>query len=136
MPGASTLVNNLPPGRWTIVTSAGRELARLRLGIVGLTLPSHAITSEDVGRGKPAPDGYLEAAARLGVPVDRCLVVEDAPAGIQAGRAAGAQVLAVATTHGPDALIGANNIVRDLRAVQVRVNVTRLVVDIGSEVGT
>jgi len=118
----------LPAWRWTVVTSAGRELAARRLAVVGITLPGHAVTSEDVERGKPAPDGYLLAAARLGLSAATCLVVEDAPPGVQAGRAAGARVLAVTTTHAKEALTGAEYIVPDLRAVQVRARASKLAV--------
>ncbi len=72
------------------------------------------VTADDVRAGKPDPEGYRLAAALLGVPPDRCLAVEDAPAGIAAARAAGARTVAVATTHAPDALAGAERIVAGL----------------------
>ena len=129
--GAAALLAALPPTRWTVVTSAGRELAARRLAVVGLALPDHAVTSEDVERGKPAPDGYLLGAARLGVSPSDCLVVEDAPAGLQAGRAARALVLALATTHPTEALGDADFIVPDLRSVQVtaRPSMLNVVID-------
>lgn len=130
--GAAALVASLPPSRWTVVTSAGRELATRRLAVVGLTLPSHAVTSEDVERGKPAPDGYLLAAARLGVRATDCLVVEDAPPGVRAGRAAGARVLAVTTTHAREALTEAQHIVPDLRSVQFTASGSTLSVHLSS----
>jgi sugar-phosphatase len=65
------------------------------------------VTADQVEHGKPAPDPYLLAAERLGVDPAACLVLEDAPAGIAAGRAAGMTVWAVTTTHAPDALDGA-----------------------------
>lgn len=119
IPGAGELVASIPAGRWTVVTSAGRDLAVRRLAAVGMALPPHAVTSEDVTRGKPAPDGYLLAAHRLGVDPARCLVVEDAPPGIEAGRAAGARVLAVSTTHQAGELTGAIAILGDLSTVKV-----------------
>ena len=79
-----------PPG--------SRRLATSRLTHGGLPLPRVLVTAEDVERGKPDPQPYLAAAAALGVEPSRCLVVEDAPAGIAAGKAAGAAVLAVTTT--------------------------------------
>jgi sugar-phosphatase len=85
--------------RVAVVTSATLPLARARLGGAGLGLPSVLVTPEAVERGKPAPDPYLEAARRLGVDPADCLVVEDSPAGVASGRAAGAQVAAVTTTH-------------------------------------
>ena len=85
-----------------------------RLEAAGLTPPEVMITADDVTRGKPDPEGYAMAARRLGVDPQRCLVIEDAPAGIAAGLAAGAQVLAVTTTHERDELTCAHAVVLDL----------------------
>jgi sugar-phosphatase len=97
--GAVVFLTSLPPDRWAIVTSAPRELAVRRLEATGLPIPAVFITAEDVERGKPAPDCFLLAAERLGKKIEDCLVFEDAPAGIQAGEAAGAAVVVVTTTH-------------------------------------
>lgn len=102
MPGAAALLAAVPEGRWTLVTSAGRAAAENRLRVAGLRFPSHAVCAEDVTEGKPAPDGYREAARRLGVDPARCIVLEDALAGIRAGRAAGATVLDVGGHPRPD----------------------------------
>lgn len=118
IPGARELVTSLPPDRWTVVTSAGRELAQLRLRAVGIELPDHAVTSEDISRGKPAPDGYLLGAKRLGVAANECLVVEDTPPGLAAGKAAGAKLLGVTTTHRVDQLGEADYRVPDLQPVR------------------
>jgi len=99
MPGAYTLLSSLPTDAWTIVTSGNAVLAKARLRAVGLPIPAQIVTADDVTQGKPAPEPYLLGASRLGVVPDRCLVVEDAPAGIQAGRAAGVRVLGVGSTH-------------------------------------
>ena len=120
--GAPELIVSLPVNRWTVVTSAGRELARLRLGAVGIDLPENAVTSEDIQKGKPAPDGYLLAAERLGVSATDCVVVEDSPPGIQAGKTAGAVVIGVTTTHSPEQLGEADYLVRgpgELRAKEL-----------------
>ena len=101
MPGAAALLTGLPADRWTIATSAYRPIARQWLAHVGLPVPPALVTVDDIENGKPAPDPYLKAAANLGVEPARCLVVEDAPAGISAAKAAGATVLALRTTHGP-----------------------------------
>jgi HAD superfamily hydrolase (TIGR01509 family) len=95
-PGASELLAvlariGLP---WAVVTSADRRLADARLGSAGVR-PKVLITSEDVLRGKPDPEGYRLAAAKLGVDPRRCLVVEDSEAGVRAGAAAGALVAAL-----------------------------------------
>ena len=89
----------LPAGRWAVVTSAPRELARRRIAAAGLPAPPLVITAEDVVHGKPAPEGFLLAATRLGVRASDCLVFEDAPAGIAAAEAAGASVLVISATH-------------------------------------
>ncbi|WP_328467727.1 HAD-IA family hydrolase [Actinoplanes sp. NBC_00393] len=83
---AALTARSLP---WAVVTSADVRLAHARLGAAGIT-PPLLVTIDDIAEGKPAPDGYLHAAAALGVAPTRCLVVEDAPVGVQAGRAAGA----------------------------------------------
>jgi sugar-phosphatase len=82
-----------------IVTSCPDALARVRLGAVGLPVPAVLVTADRVSAGKPDPEGYRLAARELGVDPADCVVFEDAPAGIAAGRAAGARVIAIATTH-------------------------------------
>jgi sugar-phosphatase len=99
LPGAIAFTAALPPDRWAIVTSAPRSLALVRLRAAGLPPPGVMVTAEDVERGKPAPDCFLLAAARLGVDAADCLVFEDAPAGIAAAEAAGADALLVTATH-------------------------------------
>ena len=98
LPGARELLNILPPERWTIATSCTRPLAEVRLRAAGLPIPNTMITSSDVKIGKPDPEPYLKAAAKLGFAASDCIVVEDAPAGIRAGKAAGARVIAFLTT--------------------------------------
>lgn len=117
IPGAAELLAAIPPGRWATVTSASRDLAHARLSAAGLTAPDVLVTAGDVSEGKPHPEGYLAAAQRLGVPADQCVVVEDAPAGIRAARAAQVgHVLGVGSRgfgeHQPDA------VVPDLRSVR------------------
>jgi sugar-phosphatase len=93
-----------------IATSCTMPLARARLAAAGLPLPDVLVTADQVASGKPAPDSYLLAAERLGADPADCLVLEDAPAGAAAGRAAGMTVWAVTTTHAPAALAGADRI--------------------------
>src|SRR5207245_10325846 len=97
-PGAMALPRALPLERWAIVTSCTRQLAGVRIAVAGLPQPKHLVTATDVRRGKPDPEPYLRGAQFLGVPASDCLVIEDAPAGIRAGKAAGARVLALRTT--------------------------------------
>lgn len=104
--------------RAAIVTSASRELAVLRLDAAGLPAPEAFVTADDISRGKPDPQPYLIGAATLGVDPSRCLVVEDAPAGLTSARAAGAAALAVTTTSSAEALEPlADMVVPDLAAV-------------------
>jgi sugar-phosphatase len=99
LPGTQTLLKRLPDDRWAAVTSGPRPLMHARLKAAGLPAPAVLVSAEDVSVGKPDPQGYRRAAAALGYDITRCLVIEDAPAGLEAGRAAGAHVLAVATSH-------------------------------------
>ena len=94
LPGALDLLASLPPERWTIVTSCTRRLAEVRIRASGLPLPKKLITSNDITHGKPHPEPYLKGAAVLGFPPEECIVLEDAPAGVRAGKAAGARVMA------------------------------------------
>jgi mannitol-1-/sugar-/sorbitol-6-phosphatase len=102
--GSARLLATLPPGSWAVVTSGVRPVATSRLRRAGLPVPPVLICAEDVARGKPSPDAYLLAAQGLGAPPADCLVIEDAPAGIQAAHAAGMQVLGLTTTHSADQL--------------------------------
>jgi len=97
LPGARELLESLPRGCWTIVTSSTRPLAEVRLRAVGLPVPQTLITSSDVTHGKPHPEPYQRAASALGVAAERCVVVEDAPAGIRAGKSAGARAIGLTT---------------------------------------
>jgi sugar-phosphatase len=103
-----------------IATSCTRPLADARLGATGLPAPAVVVTASDVTRGKPHPDPFLLAAERLGVDPADCLVVEDAPGGLEAGRAAGCATLAVSTTTVAADLV-ADAVVEDLGVVQFSV---------------
>jgi sugar-phosphatase len=121
LPGALEILQALPQDRWTIATSCTRRLAEVRIRAAGLPMPRHLITSDDVQQGKPNPEPYIKAAKILGFSAADCIVVEDAPAGIRAGKASGARVLALRTTA-PDAELienGANWIVNDLASVRL-----------------
>lgn len=121
LPGALELLQTLPQDRWAIATSCTRRLAEVRIRAAGLPMPKHLVTSNDVRRGKPDPEPYIKAAKTLGLAPADCIVIEDAPAGVRAGKAAGARVLALRTTA-PDAELtqsGANWIANDLASLQV-----------------
>lgn len=117
LPGAVAALTALPAGRCAIATSCTRPLAVVRIAATGLPAPAVVVTASDVVIGKPDPAPYLLAAARLGVDPAHCLVVEDAPAGLAAGRAAGCATLAVTTTHPADVL-DADLVVADLGRVR------------------
>jgi mannitol-1-/sugar-/sorbitol-6-phosphatase len=121
LPGAAELLEALPAGSWTVVTSGTRALATGRLAHGGLPIPERLITADDVERGKPDPQPYLAGAAALGIDSADCLVIEDAPAGIEAGKAAGMTVLAVATTFEARALAAADYVVGSLADVVLSV---------------
>lgn len=105
IPGANELLRGLPEKAWAIVTSASLDLAKARLTRAGLPIPRIMVTADQVMRGKPDPEPYLLGAKRLGLSVDQCVVIEDAPAGITAGRRAGMRVIGVQSTHSREALL-------------------------------
>jgi len=121
LPGALQLLGALPLDRWAIVTSCTRRLAEVRVAAARLPKPRYLVTSNDVRRGKPDPEPYVKAARMLAVPAEECVVVEDAPAGIRAGKAAGARVVALRTTAREAELgdAGADWIVNDCSELSV-----------------
>jgi mannitol-1-/sugar-/sorbitol-6-phosphatase len=123
LPGAMELLTALPRERWAIVTSCTRALAEVRLGAAGLPRPIVLITSSDVKNGKPAPDPYIKAAQTLGLEPDDCIVVEDAPAGVRAGKSARARVIGISTIADDVELreSGADWVVEDCAAIALAV---------------
>lgn len=109
-PGCN-LYRRLDPGRVAVATSARRATALSNLRVLELDEPAVLVTGQDVEHGKPAPDPYLLAAERLEVRADECVVIEDAPAGVEAGRSAGAWVVGLTTTHAPDELAAADLVI-------------------------
>lgn len=116
LPGVLDAVDDLAGAPVAVVTSATRGLAHVRLAAAGIAV-DEVVTIDDVQRGKPAPDPFVEGARRLGVDPADCLVCEDAPSGIVAARAAGCSVLAVTTTSTPDELGDADLVVSSLADV-------------------
>lgn len=98
LPGAAQLLGALDGACWAVVTSCSVPLARARMDAAGLAPPPLLITADMLARGKPDPEGYLRAAAELGVDPGGCVVLEDSPAGVAAGHAAGARVVGFTTT--------------------------------------
>jgi sugar-phosphatase len=115
VPGARELLAGWPPDRLAVVTSASIPLATARLRYARVPVPRVLVTPERVSAGKPDPEGYLVAARELRAAPEQCVVLEDAPAGVAAGRAAGMRVIGVLTTHAREELAGAAAYVRDLR---------------------
>jgi sugar-phosphatase len=117
--GALDLISSLPEGSWTVVTSGTRLLATSRMRHVGLPLPERFVTADDVANGKPHPEPYLTGAEILGVPPEACVVIEDAPSGVRAAKAAGMRVIAVATTYRAKDLSEADAVVDLLTQVRL-----------------
>jgi sugar-phosphatase len=122
LPGVKTLLAGLPLERWAIVTSSTRRLLLARLKAAGLPVPERIISADDVERGKPDPEPYRRGAELLELRPEECLVVEDAPSGVGAGKAAGSRVLGVLGTHSAAELYGADWIVGSLEGLAVKVD--------------
>jgi glycerol-1-phosphatase len=122
IPGSRALLDQLETvgAKWAIVTSGTRPLVVGWLDVMKLAHPQNLVVAEDVQHGKPDPEGYQLGRSKLVLPGDaNVLVLEDAPAGVRAGKAAGFSVIALATTHRVDQLkaAGADWIVKDMRSV-------------------
>jgi mannitol-1-/sugar-/sorbitol-6-phosphatase len=133
LPGAQELLAALPPERWTISTSATRPLAEVRLQAAGLCVPEKIITATDITHGKPHPEPYWKAAEALGFAPEECIVVEDAIAGVEAGRAAGARVIGLTTTFAGEKLqaAGANWVVKDCSEIRFEGSEPELQISLG-----
>lgn len=129
IPGAVSFLKALPAGKWTVVTSAPRDLAIRRMQAAGIPVPDRIVAAEDVTNGKPKPDPFLAGARMLSVNPARCLVFEDADAGILAGEAAGASVLVISHTGG--STLSGRASVPDYRDLSVHVTDDGLVLDSG-----
>ena len=124
MPGAADLVKSIPSGRWGVVTSGSRLLATNRLRHCGLPVPEVMVTSDDVVNGKPHPEPYLMGAEQLGFRPEECLVIEDAPAGIESARAGGMTVVGITSTYPAEAVEHADVVIGKLAQIQVSLNGT------------
>jgi sugar-phosphatase len=122
MPGAAELVRSIPLGRWGVVTSGSKLLATNRLRYCGLPVPEVLVTSDDVINGKPHPEPYLRGAEWMSVSPAECLVIEDAPAGIESARAGGMSVLGITSTYAVSALQHADQVIGKLAQVRVTLN--------------
>jgi mannitol-1-/sugar-/sorbitol-6-phosphatase len=122
LPGVKALLESLPPERWAIVTSSTSRLLLVRLQAAGLPVPGRIISADMVERGKPDPEPYRRGAELLGFAAAECLVVEDAPSGVDAGKAAGCRVLGVLGTHSREELHKADWVVASLEGLAVKVS--------------
>jgi mannitol-1-/sugar-/sorbitol-6-phosphatase len=120
--GAKEILSRLPANAWAIVTSGCLELVKVRLAKAGLPFPKFLVTADDVRDGKPSPEPYLAGAKRLGLDPRLCIVIEDAPAGVEAGKKAGMRVIGITSTNSRDALLekGADLILENLADLEIR----------------
>jgi sugar-phosphatase len=128
MPGAADLLHSIPDGRWCVVTSGTRLLATSRLRLADLPVPKVLVAADDVVKGKPNPEPYLQGAKLLGMKPEDCLVIEDAPAGIEAAHAGGMKVIALPTTYPIAELQDADAVAE--RLSQIKVSVTNQVLSV------
>jgi mannitol-1-/sugar-/sorbitol-6-phosphatase len=122
LPGVKALLEGLPQERWAIVTSATRRLLLARLNAAGLPVPERIISAEMVERGKPDPEPYRRGAELLGFRPAECVVIEDAPSGAGAGKAAGCRVLGVLGTNSAAELHEAEWVIESLEGLNVSVS--------------
>jgi len=118
MPGAAGLLKAIPEGLWAVVTSGTTHLATSRLRHANLPLPKVLVSADEVKEGKPHPEPYLMGARLLGRQAAECLVIEDAPAGIEAAHAAGMKAIGLTSTFSASEL-HADSVVEDLRHLRV-----------------
>ncbi len=130
IPGAREILESLPAGSWAVVTSGTRAIAEFRLKLTGLPIPPVLICADEIERGKPDPQGYLTAAAKLHYAAEDCVVIEDAPLGIEAARAAKMRVLAIAATYPRDRLASADAVVETLADLTFKPAATGIQIDI------
>jgi len=120
LPGVKTLLESLPMERWAIVSSATYRLLIGRLKVAGLPVPERIVSGDRVVHGKPHPEPYLKGAELIHAAPGDCIVIEDAPSGARAGKAAGCRVLGVLGTHSAEELraVGVDWVVESLERVK------------------
>jgi len=119
IPGAVTLLNTIPRGRWCVVTSGTRYLATTRMRRFGIPVPDILVTADDVRHGKPDPEPYRRGAELFKANPADCVVIEDAPAGIRSARSAGMKVISLPTTYPASELHEADVIIAGLGSLKV-----------------
>lgn len=129
MAGAIELLKSIPVDRWCVVTSGTRYLATARLKHANLPMPRVMVTAEDVSNGKPDPEPYLTGARLLGMTAADCLVIEDAPAGIDAAHAGKMKVIGITSTY-PASALKADVVIQKLAQIKVQTAVQGLAVNV------
>jgi sugar-phosphatase len=124
IPGAKELMTNFDVNKWAVVTSGGYDLVQARMKKAGLPMPKFIVTGDDVSQGKPSPIPYLTGADKLGVSFENCVVIEDAPIGIKAGKAAKMRVIGIASTHSTNEILdaGIDFLVENLKDIHIAEN--------------
>jgi mannitol-1-/sugar-/sorbitol-6-phosphatase len=130
LPGVLDLIAALPTRRWAVVTSATERLARSRLAAAGIPVPEKMVSADQVTCGKPNPEPFLVGAALLGVAPAECVVFEDSPSGVAAGRGAGCTVVATTFSHSAESLDAAHYLVRDLTGIRVENSSDEIVIQL------
>lgn len=130
MPGAADLLRSIPEGRWCVVTSGTRRLATSRLRLANLPMPKVLVSADDVLQGKPHPEPYLKGAELLGMLPQDCLVIEDAPFGIEAAHAGGMKAIALPTTFPANELKAADAVAEKLSQIKVTASNSGLTITI------
>lgn len=119
--GAKEFLDSIPAGRWALITSSYAYKVLARFSLAGLPFPNVVVGADDIQVGKPAPDCYRLGAKLLETDPASCVVVEDAPAGVESALAAGAHVVGITTTHSASSLNHAHEIVDNLLGAQLLV---------------
>ncbi|RDL42256.1 Uncharacterized protein BP5553_02235 [Venustampulla echinocandica] len=130
IPGARSLLDSIRGANvpWAIVTSGTMPLVSGWLDVLKLPHPEHLVVAEDVENGKPDPTCYIMGREKLGLQSDaEVLVLEDSPAGIKAGKAAGCKVVGVVTSHTVEQIVDARPdwIIKDLDSLKMVGNSNR-----------
>lgn len=131
LPGSASLLSKLPPGSWAIVTSNDRDVALARIRAAGLPVPSILLTSDEIERAKPDPQGLLLASSMLNVPAGRALAIDDSPVGIEAANRAQMQSIAVRFKHSDGSLQEADLIVDNLSCLNIKSVPDGFIVEVG-----
>jgi sugar-phosphatase len=117
LPGARELLESLRPEQWAVVTSNDTEVAVARLRAAGLPVPKVLVSADDVKLAKPAPEGFLLAARRLGFESVETVAVDDSPIGIESANAAGCSVLGIRFRHDDASLSAALAVYNNVGAI-------------------